>query len=183
MITNVEFILNINHKKGFSPQFIFENTAGQGSELGSTIEELGYFFRTYCKDFPIKICIDTAHCRWGWVDLSQFEETINKIQDHIGVEHIYAFHLNDAKVTLWSKLDRHASLWRGFIGREVLAPYIQRASKHDKSLIIETPKTELRAEEIECVNKIVSGDSSWIQEHDKRFMKSDILKKFQHSEE
>ncbi len=183
MITNVEFILNINQKKGFSPQFVFENTAGQGSELWSTIEELGYFFRTYCKDFPIKICIDTAHCRWGGVDLSQFEDTINEIQDGIGTENIYAFHLNDAKVTLGSNLDRHASLWRGFVWREVLAPYIQRAAQYDKSLIIETPKTELRAEEIELVNKIIAGDTTRIPEHDKRFMKSDILKKFQHSEE
>jgi endonuclease IV len=44
-------------------QFVFENTAGQGSEIGSTLEEIGYFYRTYLSDMPVKFTIDTAHCQ------------------------------------------------------------------------------------------------------------------------
>lgn len=44
-------------------QFLRENTAGQGSEIGSNIEEVGYFWKNYLTDLPVKFCFDTAHCR------------------------------------------------------------------------------------------------------------------------
>lgn len=64
MVINVEKILRAVDDAGYGDvQFVFENTAGQGSEIGSNVEELVYFYTTYLKDLPVKFCIDTAHCQ------------------------------------------------------------------------------------------------------------------------
>jgi endonuclease IV len=64
MAKNVERILKFVQEKGYTDvQYLFENTAGQGSELGTSIEELGVLSKQYLKDLPVKFCIDTAHCR------------------------------------------------------------------------------------------------------------------------
>jgi len=74
----------------------------------------------------------------------------------IGIDQLYCIHFNDAKVPLGSKLDRHASLGRGFLGRKTLAPIAQWAAAHDRSLYIETPEPDLRADEISKVRSIVA---------------------------
>lgn len=182
MANNVEFILNHNRKKWFNATYLFENTAWQWSELWSTIEELWYFYRNYIKGrLPVKFCIDTAHCRWGGVDVTDIDAFLWSFDEHVGLDAIYSFHLNDSRAILGSHLDRHAPLGRGFIWRQWLTPLIQRAAANNKPIIIETPKPELRKEEVSHVKDIVNGHIDRVWEYDSRFMKTDILKKFQTS--
>lgn len=64
MVINIEKILTQVKDKGYDDvQFLFENTAGQGSEIGSNLDEVAYFRNTYLKDLPVKFCYDTAHCQ------------------------------------------------------------------------------------------------------------------------
>lgn len=63
MAKNVEFIISQNSKLGYTPKFLFEITAGQGSELGYLVEDLGKFYQGYLKDLPLAFCFDTAHAR------------------------------------------------------------------------------------------------------------------------
>lgn len=180
MAINVELILKKIAEKGIqNVQFLFENTAGQGSEIGSTLEELAYFTKHYLHDLPVKLTIDTAHCRGGGIDLTQRESFIDEFDATIGIDRLYAIHLNDSKVILGSKLDRHASLGRGFIGRKTLVPIIQRAAKHDRALYIETIEPELRPEEVQRVKAIVSWDVSRIDDAHRQYFKSQYLKKFE----
>lgn len=179
MAHNVEAILHEISANGYDDvQFLFENTAGQGSEIGSTLEELSYFRQHYLHDLPVKFCLDTAHCRGGGIDLHQRERVVTEFAQHIGLEQLYSIHLNDAKVPLGAHLDRHASLGCGFVGRFVLAPIIQWAATHERPLFIETPNEELRSQEITRVRQIAAGDLSRIQAvHDADYC-SDCLKKF-----
>lgn len=179
MVKNLEIILKEVKNKGYKVLFVFENTAGQGSELGSTLEELGYFYQNYLKDLPVKFCIDTAHCRGGGIDVGQRESVCEKFDALIGIENLYSIHLNDSKALLRSHLDRHAPLGRGAIGLPSLAQVIQRAAKNDRHLYIETTEPGLRPEEIQMVHKIAQGDVEWIQSFHKQRYKTQLLKKFE----
>lgn len=159
-------------------QYVWENTAWQGSEIGSTLAEIGYFYRTYMKELPVKFCFDTAHCRWGGIDLRDRDLTVEHIDEQIGIEQLYCIHFNDAKVPLWAKLDRHASLGRGFIWWKTLAPIAQRAEKNQRALYIETPEPDLRADEIVKVRQIVAWDMTWIEKFDSEFAWTQALKKY-----
>ncbi len=180
MIKNVEEILTQVDKKWWSKiQFVFENTAGQWTEIWSTLKEIWYFFRTYLSDMPVKFTIDTAHCQWWWVDLSNWDLFLEEFDEHIGLNALYAFHLNDSKAILWSKLDRHASLWRWFIGFPTLVPLIQRAANNERPIYIETPEPWLRPEEIALVKKIIAWDLAWVEQFHATHFKTQYLKKFE----
>ena len=111
MTENVELILqHLKDNKLDHIQYLFENTAGQGTEIGSTIEELGYFTKNFLADLPVKFTIDTAHLQGGGVDFSDRDLFLEKFDEYVGVDRLHSIHLNDSKAILGSHLDRHASL-------------------------------------------------------------------------
>ena len=179
MVKNVEYIISQNQKKNISVQFVFENTARQWSELGSTIEELSYFHQNYLKGLPVKFCIDTCHAFAGGIDITDFDKVIDQFATHIGIDQLYCFHLNDSKAPLWARLDRHASLWKWFIGRPALSQVIKRAYENSRPLFIETPDNDIRPQEISQVKKIISGDESRIPSFHQKHFKTMTLKKFE----
>ena len=179
MTKNVEYILAECAKKKYTPKFLFEITAWQGSELGTTIEEIWYFYQNYLKDLPIAFCFDTAHARWAWNDLWKWNDVIDKWHHEIWYEQLFAFHLNDSKAALWSHLDRHAPLWRWAIWWMNLIPIIQRAAKQDKPIYLETTEPERRPEEINYIKDIIAGDTSVVEKLHKSEYKTELLKKFQ----
>ncbi len=179
MVINIERILkDVKDKKYTGVQFLFENTAGQWSEIGSNIDELGYFWKNYLKDLPVKFCIDTAHCQWGWIDVSKREEVVEQFDSAIWIEQVYSIHLNDAKVPLWAKLDRHASLGYGFIGWPALAKVIKRATQNDRGIYIETPEPERWPDEVAKVKLIADWKIDWIEKEHAKVYKTQALKKF-----
>ena len=179
MKRNVEFILENNRKHWFTPKFLFEITAGQGSELGYLVEDLAVFYKNYLKDLPVWFCFDTAHAWWGWNDLRKWDELIHKRDALIGIDKLYSFHLNDSKAALGSHLDRHAPLGRGAIGFPTIAQIIQRAAKHDKAIFLETTDPDLRPQEISQIKQIANGDTEWIDKFHSEHNGTHLLKKFQ----
>lgn len=179
MTRNVEYILEQNKKHGYSPKFLFEITAWQGSELGTTIDEIGYFYQNYLKDLPIAFCFDTAHARWAWNDLNKWSDIIGLWDDKIGIDKLYAFHLNDAKVALGSHLDRHAPLGRWAIGWPALISVIQWAAKHNKGIYLETTDNDRRPEEIAYIKQIIAWNTTEVDRLHAREFQSELLKKFQ----
>lgn len=179
MAINVEALLKQIRDAWYDDvQYLFENTAGQWSEIGSTLEELTYFYTNYLKDLPVKFTIDTAHCWGGGIDLRNRDEFLTEFDSWIGLDQLYGIHLNDAKVILGSNLDRHASLWRGFIGWPTLAKVIRRAEANERSLYIETPEPDLWPDEIEKVKKIAAWDDSRIESFHNEYFMTQYLKKY-----
>jgi endonuclease IV len=127
----------------------------------------------------VKFCIDTAHCRWAGQDFSDFDAFMNEWNDKIGEDKLYSFHLNDAKVPFWAHLDRHAPLGRGLVWFPNLVGVIQYAAKTDRHIYIETTKPELRPEEIQLVHSIAAGKTDRIADFEKKFFRTEVLKKFQ----
>lgn len=179
MTKNVEHILHKCEKKKYTPQFLFEITAGQWSELWTTIQEIWYFYKNFLKDLPIAFCFDTAHAWGAGNDLAKRGDVISQWDDNIWIDKLFAFHLNDSKAALWSHLDRHAPLGRWAIWWMNLIPIIQRAAKHHKPIYLETTEPERRPQEIQYIKQIISGDTWAVMDLHKIEYKTELLKKFQ----
>ena len=181
MQENVSLILQeLKDKKLNHIQYLFENTAGQWSEIWSTIEELWYFYKNYLSDLPVKFTIDTAHLQWWGEDFWDWNLFLEKFDEHVGIEQLHSIHLNDSKAILWSNLDRHASLGRWFVGRPRFIGCIQRAVKTDTPMYIETPEPEHWADEVEKVKMIARGVTDWIEDFHQQHYQTQFLKKFEH---
>ncbi|MGE4453140.1 MAG: deoxyribonuclease IV [Sphaerochaeta sp.] len=98
---------------------VIENTAGQGTNLGSSFEELAFLYEQCSHRERIGFCIDTCHAHAAGYDMSSIEKAeivFQKFDSLIGLSHLKGMHLNDAKSGSGSHLDRHASLGEGSIG-------------------------------------------------------------------
>jgi len=100
---------------------LLEATTGAGSVLGGTFEELAAI-RSLCH-FPARVgfCIDTCHIYAAGYDIRSREgytATIHDLDRTLGLDNVRAFHLNDSKGALASKIDRHAEIGQGEIGLE-----------------------------------------------------------------
>jgi deoxyribonuclease IV len=122
-----------------------EITAGQGTCLGYTFEQLAKIMSASSHPRRLVVCLDTAHLFEAGYDISSakgFWETMKKFDKIIGLKKLVAWHLNDSKTALNSRVDRHDHIGFGKIG---LAPFreIMRAKEFEKiPKILETPKKE-----------------------------------------
>ncbi len=142
-IYDLEYKLK-DHTK--TPYIIIENTAGQGTEIGTTIEELSDIYKLLEKNQRIKFCIDTAHAFASGYNIKTkegFEDYIKKFDKLIGIENIGLFHFNDSKKELGSRVDRHDSIGAGLIGEEGLKRIAEYAKSKTIPLILETPDKEV----------------------------------------
>jgi deoxyribonuclease IV len=100
-------------------RLLIETTAGQGSTVGSSFDELGYLVSHLHKKIPIGICIDTCHIFVAGYEIrtkAGWDETLRAFDEQVGLKHLYALHVNDSMKPLGSRLDRHAPLGKGEIG-------------------------------------------------------------------
>jgi deoxyribonuclease IV len=104
-------------------KILIENTAGMGTAVGSRLEEVGAILYGL-RDLRAAACIDTAHLFAAGYDIkteSGLEQTIEAIDRHIGLENVPVIHVNDSKIALGGKVDRHEHLGEGKIGAEAFA--------------------------------------------------------------
>lgn len=124
---------------------LLENTAGQGSEVGNSIEELAYIIAASRHPERIGICIDTCHAWAAGYRLSDsgcYESMVAAVKKEIGIERLKLLHLNDAKSDLGSGVDRHAHIGRGRIGLEVFCTIVNDRRLSHAAGILETPVDE-----------------------------------------
>ncbi|WP_213319138.1 deoxyribonuclease IV [Chlamydiifrater volucris] len=98
---------------------LLETTAGQGSLVGSSFEELAYLVNGLKNFVPIGVCLDTCHVFAAGYDISTPEgwnSVLNHFDSIIGLAYLRAFHLNDSVFPCGKNKDRHAPLGEGFIG-------------------------------------------------------------------
>ena len=118
----VESLIDISPlaKKG-KTRLLIETTAGQGTNIGYSFEQLGYIIKKTNNKLPIGICIDTCHIFAAGYDITTkkgWDKTLKEFDKIIGLKHLYAFHVNDSFNDLGSRKDRHANLGKGKIGIE-----------------------------------------------------------------
>jgi deoxyribonuclease IV len=101
-------------------RILVENTAGMGTAIGSRLEELGDIVEALA-GLHVGACLDTEHLFASGYDIrseSGLESTLELIDSAIGLEHVPVFHVNDSKVALGGRVDRHEHIGKGKIGAE-----------------------------------------------------------------
>ncbi len=129
---------------------LLENTAGQGSNLGSSFSELGAMIRQSHFSERLGICFDTCHAFAAGYDIGSekgYSQSFAEFEEQIGIKLLKFFHLNDSKGELGSRLDRHTHIGEGKIGLNGFQLLVNdsRFSRHP--MILETPKGKDLAED------------------------------------
>lgn len=130
---------------------VIENTAGQGSNLGFTFEQIRRIIDGVHDKSRVGVCIDTCHALAAGYDLTNpdgYDETWRQFGEIIGWEYFSAMHVNDTKKGLGSKVDRHESLGKGMIGSELFQLIMNDPRMDSIPLILETPNVDIWPDEI-----------------------------------
>ena len=139
---------------------VLENTAGQGSNLGHSFEQLAFVIEKIHDKTRIGVCLDTCHLFAAGYDL-RTEEAVaamfSLFDEAIGLDYLKGMHLNDAKLGLDSRRDRHESIGKGKVGLEGFAAIMQHPTSTEIPLILETPQPEIWDEEISLLHSLESG--------------------------
>ena len=129
-----------------------ENTAGQGSCLGHRIAHLAAVFDKIDQPKRLGVCLDTAHFFAAGYDIRTpkgWNAAIKEVDDLIGVKQVLAFHLNDSKTDLGSRVDRHEHIGKGKIGREAFRHIVNDLRFKNHPGCLETPKSKDMHEDVE----------------------------------
>jgi deoxyribonuclease-4 len=130
---------------------VIENTAGQGSNVGNSFEEIHTIIEHVEDKSRVGVCIDTCHAFTAGYQLNTLEGyslTWKKFEEIIGFEYLKGMHINDSKKELGTRVDRHDSLGKGFIGNNLFEWIMNDPRMDGIPLILETPNEEIWAEEI-----------------------------------
>lgn len=128
--------------EGSNLRLLLEATAGQGSNVGHSFDQLAYLIEKTQDHIPIGVCIDTCHIFAAGYDLRDekaFNQTIKDFDAIVGLKHLYAFHLNDSKFPLASRKDRHAPIGEGEIGMECFKVLMNHPKLKHMPKYLETP--------------------------------------------
>jgi len=151
--------LNIIHDRtpGFKVKSMIELTAGQGTAIGYKFEHARDIIALVKEQERMSVCIDTAHIFAAGYDIKDpvnYEGVIAEFDRIIGLDRLQAFHFNDSKKPLGSRVDRHENIGDGFIGLDGF-----RNLLNDKRLlhipkILETPKGKEQLEDLENLARL-----------------------------
>lgn len=139
--------LNDLHKKtkGFGMKILLETTAGQGTNLGYRFEQIHKMIAGVSEPDRLGVCVDTCHIFAAGYDIRTkqgYEETMDHLLHLFGPDKILCFHVNDSQKGLESRVDRHAHIGQGEIGKEAFR-CLMRDKRFEKiPKILETPKGE-----------------------------------------
>jgi deoxyribonuclease-4 len=107
-------------------RILLENTAGMGTALGARVEELGDVLHAL-RNLEVGACIDTAHLFAAGYDIRSeagLASTLELIDRAIGLERIPVFHVNDSKIPLGGRVDRHEHIGKGKIGADAFRRFL-----------------------------------------------------------
>lgn len=143
--------INIAIEKTQGVTAVIENTAGQGSNLGFTFEQIRQIIDHVEDQSRVGVCIDTCHAFTSGYNLSTPEgygETFRKFNEIIGFPYLRGIHLNDSKKECGSHVDRHDNIGKGLIDPSFFDRFINDDRFENIPIILETPDDSLWAEEI-----------------------------------
>jgi deoxyribonuclease-4 len=128
---------------GYDTKITLEITAGQGSCLGYRFEQIGRIFDATKENERLRVCFDTEHAFAAGYDIRTkegYEQTFAEFDEAVGIDRIAAFHLNDSKKDLNSRVDRHEHIGKGQIGLEAFRLLLNDKRFWGLPMCLETPK-------------------------------------------
>lgn len=135
---------------------LLETMAGKGSEIGRSFNELKDILDRVELKEKIGVCLDTCHI-WdgGYNIVDDLDRVVDEFDSIIGLDKLYAIHLNDSKNVMNSHKDRHETIGNGYIGLEALARVINHPQLKSLPFELETPNDlQGYAKEIEILRQL-----------------------------
>ena len=133
---------------------VIENTAGQGSNLGYTFEQIAEIIHQVEDKSRVGVCLDTAHTLASGYEIRTeegFRDTFARFNEIIGFNYLRGMHINDSKKELATRVDRHDSVGKGVMGLKMFELLMNDSRFDGIPLILETPDESLWAEEIKLL--------------------------------
>ena len=133
---------------------VIENTAGQGTNLGYSFEQIAQIISQVEDKSRVGVCLDTAHTLAAGFEIRTkegFESTCSHFYEVIGFSYLRGMHINDSKKELASHVDRHDSIGKGLMGMTLFELLMNDARFDNIPLILETPDETIWKEEIELL--------------------------------
>jgi deoxyribonuclease-4 len=143
--------INIVLEKTKGVTAVIENTAGQGTNLGHTFEQLRFIIDYVEDKSRVGVCIDTCHAYTSGYDVKTedgFKRTFERFNEIIGFGFLRGMHINDSKKDFGTRVDRHENIGTGFLGEGAFAILMNDDRFDNIPLILETPEESLWEEEI-----------------------------------
>jgi len=132
---------------GLKAGILIETTAGQGSCLGASFEEIGAMLAAIDARpglaRRVGVCLDTCHVFAAGYPLAPeaaLDETLAAFDRAIGLRRLKLIHANDSKKERGSRVDRHEAIGKGKIGREAFRLLVNHPQLAGIPLVLETPK-------------------------------------------
>ncbi|MEW5815277.1 MAG: deoxyribonuclease IV [Spirochaetota bacterium] len=133
---------------------VVETTAGQGSNIGYTFEQLASIIEQVKDKSRVGVCLDTCHIFAAGYDIrtkAAYDTTMKSFERIIGFTYLKGLHVNDAKSVFGSRVDRHEQIGKGNLGLQTFQLFMQDKRFDDIPIIIETKDEELWPEEIKLL--------------------------------
>ena len=142
LVQNAHAVIDALDATPGTVRVLLEGTAGAGTALGSTFQELGELVRRIRERHPdrVGVCLDTCHLWAAGYDLRRIDDVLEELNTHVGLEHLRFLHLNDSVAPFDSRRDRHAGIGEGTIGTEGFRAVMRHPDLQDVPKVIETPK-------------------------------------------
>ena len=141
--------INIALEKTKGVTAVIENTAGQGSNLGSKFWQLKYIIDRVNDKSRVGVCLDTCHTYTAGYDIvNEYDKVFDEFDKEVGFNYLRGMHLNDSKKALSSHVDRHDSIGEGLIGKAFFERLMRDSRFDNMPLILETPDESKWKEEI-----------------------------------
>ncbi len=147
LIADALFDLLRERRRG-KTMILLEHTAGQGTALGATFEQLASIIGKMNDHRRVGVCLDTCHLLASGYDLCSpegYAATFAQFGRLIGFDRLRVFHMNDSKRPLGSRVDRHEHIGQGYLGLEPFRRIVNDPRFRDLPMLLETPKAEGKA--------------------------------------
>ena len=154
----IEYIINTLNtvlKPNQTTTVLLETMSGKGTEVGGRFEELKQILDGVTLSEKMGVCLDTCHIYDAGYDIvNDLDGVIDEFDRIIGLDKLYAIHLNDSKNPFGSHKDRHETIGEGFIGKEVFIKIINHPKLRHLPFFLETPvELTVHAEEIKFLRQ------------------------------
>ena len=168
--------LNEAHRRtaGIHCQYWLETTAGQGTNLGHRFEQIAFVLNEVREPERLGVCVDSCHIFAAGYSLqspAEYAATMRAFDEVIGINRIRAWHINDSKKPLGSRVDRHEHIGEGCLGLEPFRHIVNDPRFADTPMYLETEKGERDGQNLDAMN--LATLKSLIQKPGKRKRKSD----------
>lgn len=150
--------INYTLDKTSGVKAVIENTAGQGSNLGYSFEQIAHIIDKVEDKSRVGVCIDSCHAFAAGYDLSTIDgyaDTWRRFDEIVGFKYLSGMHLNDTKKGLASKVDRHETLGNGVLGADFFSFLMNDPRIDNIPLILETPDESIWAQEIAWLKSLI----------------------------